>query len=519
MKHRLILTTLLLALALPVLAQYNPRVPRLNDPKPPELQFIGYSFTRSTLSNITPTNDVLQGQVIGRLFGSNSTSTVDRTAIYTEQRFVPMFIYSPNILDRYATFRGLFKIDYTYGDQAYGIGNNRGGGLSGGQVNLQTLMANVDLRPPGKNFNIVLGLQRIFDNPRDPNVNTLDLAMTTGYKLSFWGTQGVGLTAFWRPIPTTHVRFGGYQLWENQISRDDDVVLFMADMLTRPVPLLEWGVNLWFLRDSANNRGGISVLGQGLTSALAEYNGAVRIRIPGDSQQYKANMLWLGTNMNWNRDFIQGTWAADAYAIANLGTINHDGGSNTGRVADVAGLAFNAALYYKYGMTVRDRVWAEVLFTTGDGDGAADGTLSSVVTGNVWGSPVGIYSSHRAFLLFPDAQVVSRYYSAVHDISNLGLGVAGVFLNAQRDLIPNRFSAKVGTAAAISNYSLEGGGNFVGAEINAELKYNLKVFLTIGISGAYAVLGDFYDAPKATIEGSKPLNPWTTFVSLSWLMF
>ncbi|MCH8494785.1 MAG: hypothetical protein LAT57_04025 [Balneolales bacterium] len=519
MNIRLLLPLLILAVSTPAIAQYTPPDGRLVDPKSPELRFIGYSFTRTTLSNITPTNDVLQGHVIGRLFGSNSTNTLGRASFYTEQRFVPMFIYTPDILDRYATFRGLFKIDYTWGDQAYGVGNNRGGGLSGGQVNLQTLMANVDLHPPGKNFNVVIGLQRIFDNARDPNVNTLDLAQTTGYKLSYWGTQGVGVTTFWRPLATTHVRFGAYQLWENLISNDDDVGLFMVDVLTRPVPKLELGFNAWYLRDTASNRGGVSVLGQGLTSALSEYNGAVRIRIPGPSQRYKANVLWLGSNFNWNRDFVEGSWAFDGYAIANLGTIDHAGGTETGRVADIAGVAVNASVQYKYGMTNRDKIWFEVLHSTGDGDGVEDGKLNSVITGNVWGSPVGIYSSHRAFLLFPDPQVVSRYYSAVHDISNMGLGVTGVFLNAQRDLIPNRFSAKIGTAAALSTFSLDGGGNFVGGEVNAELKYNLKVFLTVGVSGAYAFMGDFYDAPRATTDGVKPINPWSTFVTLSWLMF
>ncbi|MCC5927063.1 MAG: hypothetical protein JJU41_10945 [Bacteroidetes bacterium] len=524
MRVLFLITVMVVLFAPNVSAQYvyNPYEPRLNDPKPNELQFIGYSFTRTSLTNITPLNDVIQGQVIGRLFGTNSTQTVDRAAFYTEQRFVPMFIYTPSILDGYATFRGLFKIDYTFGDQAYGVGNNRGGGLSGGQVNLQTLMANVDLRPPGKNYNVVLGLQRIFDNARDPNVNTLDLAQTTGYKLSYWGTQGVGVTTFWRPIPTTHVRLGAYQLWENLIARDDDVVLFMADVLTRPVPKLELGFNLWYLRDTASNRGGVSVLGQGLTSALSEYNGSVRIRIPGSSQAYKANMFWLGSNFNWNRDFVESPWMFDGYVMANLGTIDHDGGDLTGRVADVAGLAFNASVQYKYGMTNRDKVWFEVLHTTGDGDGVEDGKLNSVITGNVWGSPVGIYSSHRAYLLFPDPQVVSRYYSAVHDISNMGLGVTGLFLNAQRDIIPNRFSAKVGTAAALSTFSLPGGGNFVGGEVNAEVKYNLKVFLTLGLSGAYMFTGDFYDAALATspvADVINPINPWTVFVSLSWLMF
>ena len=236
------------------------------------------------------------------------------------------------------------------------------------------------------------------------------------------------------------------------------------------------GVNLWYLRDTASNRGGVSVLGQGLTSALSEYNGAVRIRIPGNSQEYKADMFWLGSHASWNRDFVEGPWMADGYVMANLGTIAHNGGDLTGRVADVAGVAVNASVQYKYGMTARDRIWMEVLHTTGDGDGVDDGNLNSVITGNVWGSPVGIYSAHKAFLLFPDPQVVSRYYSAVHDISNMGLGVTGLFLNAQRDIIPNRFSARIGTAAALSTFSLPGGGNVIGGEVNAEVKYNLKVF-------------------------------------------
>jgi len=55
--------------------------------------------------------------------------------------------------------------------------------------------------------------------------------------------------------------------------------------------------------------------------------------------------------------------------------------------------------------------------------------------------------------------------------------------------------------------------------VNAELKYDLKVYLTLGLSAAYAVTGDFYDAPASTETRIKPDNPWVTFVTLSWLMF
>jgi hypothetical protein len=134
---------------------------------------------------------------------------------------------------------------------------------------------------------------------------------------------------------------------------------------------------------------------------------------------------------------------------------------------------------------------------------------------------VGIYSAHRAFLLFPDPQVVSRYYSAVHDIGNMGFGVTGGSLNVARDWIPNRFNTKVGVATALSNTTPQGGGNWMGTEVNFEAKYTLKVFLTAGLSAGYLKLGDFYDAPSVTVADytGRPPDPWTVFLTLSWLMF
>lgn len=489
------------------------------DPLAREWQFIGYSFTRTTAANIAPTNDLLQGQVIGRLFGPNTTTTVENTAFYTEQRFVPYLVYTPRILDGQGVFRIMGKIDYTWGDQAYGVGNNRGGGLNGGQINLQTLMANVDIRPKDRPFNVVVGLQRIFDNAHDPHHITLGQAQTSGYKLSYWGTNAVGVSLFATPTPGMKTRLGAFQLWENLIAADDDVSLLMADLDTRVTPRLELGANLWYLRDRGQGAGGISVLGQGLNSLLPEYNGATRLRFPTTPRSYTADIAWLGGRAAYNRDFLAGRWWADAFVMANLGVVDSIGVESTGRAGDILGIAANAHLAYKYGMTANDKVWAEAIFTTGDNGNLADGRTSSVMTGNIWGSPVGIYSSHRALLLFPDAQVVNRYYSAVHDISNMGRGVSGFVLNASRDLVPNRFTAKVGTATAFANTTATGGGSYMGTEINAELRYNLAVFLTAGLNAGYLKLGDFYDAPAATLNQTRPDDPWTVFLTLSWTMF
>lgn len=491
---------------------------RVPDTKSPELKFIGYFFSKGVASDIAPTNELLRGQIIGRLFGQNTTNTHEKTALYFEQRFVPMFIYTPSILDGYATLRTLFKIDMTWGDAAYGVGGNVGGGINAGQVNLQTLLANVDIRPPDANWNVVLGLQRIFDNVRDPNQNAVSTYQTSSYKLGYWGTQGVGLSFYYDPLPTLKTRLGYYQLYENVIQENDDVALWMFDAESRVSPLLEAGLDFWYLWDRGKSAGGISVLGQGLNSTLAEYNGAVRISLP--TQKYEADIYWLGTHASYNRDFLAGRFWADAFVMSNFGKIRPwaDTATNYPSI-NVFGVAANAMLSYKYGMTVNDKISLEGLYTTGDKDGALDNQLNSVITGNVWGSPTGIYSSHRALLLFPDPQVVNRYYSAVHDISNMGLGVSAGFLTVSKDLIPNKLNAKFGYAAALSNQVPLGGNSFIGQELNFEIKYNVKVFLTLGLSAGYLKLGDFYDAPSVTYNGKRPKDPWVIFTSLSWLMF
>ncbi|MFO7446696.1 MAG: hypothetical protein R6W90_10025 [Ignavibacteriaceae bacterium] len=499
-------------------AQDSVLVDRIPDEKTPEFQFIGYFFARGTASDVAPTNELLRGQIIGRLFGPNTTGTHSKTSSYLEQRFVPMFIYRPSILDGAATFRSLFKIDMTWGDAAYGTGGNIGGGINAGQVNLQTLLANVEIKPEDADWHLVLGLQRIFDNVRDPNTAAVSTAQTSAYKLSYWGTQGVGISLFHDLSKTTSYKFGYYQLYENTIQENDDVSLWMFDIESRIQPLLEAGFDAWFVWDRGKSSGGVSVLGQGLNSALAAYNGAVRLNLP--TPRYEANILWLGSHLSYNRDFLAGRWWADGYVMANLGSIDTVSADNsTGSFADIAGTAVNGMLSYKYGMTANDKISIEGLFTTGDKNGANDGTMNSVITGNVYGSPTGIYSSHRALLLFPDPQVANRYYSAVHDISNMGLGVSAGFLTVSKDLVPNKFSGKFTIASALSNYEPDGGSAYMGSEVNVEFKYNIKVFLTVGLSAGYLKLGDFYNAPSATYNSERPKDPWVIFTTLSWLMF
>jgi hypothetical protein len=60
----------------------------------------------------------------------------------------------------------------------------------------------------------------------------------------------------------------------------------------------------------------------------------------------------------------------------------------------------------------------------------------------------------------------------------------------------------------------------MGTEVNAEMKYNLRVFLSATASAAYLRLGDFYDAQGSTYSGTRPpRDPWVFFTTLTWTLF
>ncbi|MCB0556650.1 MAG: hypothetical protein KDD02_24100, partial [Phaeodactylibacter sp.] len=103
MKNRLFLGFWLFLLAASVsFAQIPPYFERLEKKIPEkankEFQYIAFFYTHHNTTNIYPTNDFLKGQVIGRLYGQNTTTTSDTvTASYFEQRILPFFIYQPKL--------------------------------------------------------------------------------------------------------------------------------------------------------------------------------------------------------------------------------------------------------------------------------------------------------------------------------------------------------------------------------------------------------------------------------------
>lgn len=491
-----------------------------------EFQFLAFYINQAVTSNIYPENDFLKGQVVGRLFGGNTSRTSnEHTSAYIEQRLIPFFIYQPSLFNGRATLRASFEIDWTWGDVAYGVGGNFGGGFSADQVNLQTQNLELELKLAEGTF-MNLGLQRIFDTPYNPYKTLFDKMTTTGYRLAYFGTDGVGVSIrkdwdFYR------LKGGYYKLYENYVHLNDDVTLMELTGEKDISRTWKVGASAYYLNDRANGAGGVSILSQGMNSLLASHNGTYRFNF--GSNKYRADILWLGTFFGRNTEHWVDPWMVTGFLNFNLGNADTQSltpGADWVKAVDVFGYAANLRTSYRYGQTLNDNITLDVIHSSGDANGISDNKYTGVITGNQWGAPGNIFVSSGAYLLLPHGNVVNRFTPAIMDISNMGYGMTAGTLNASKGIIPNRLNAKIGGAVAMSNVKPLGGGFLIGTEVNGNIAYNFGPFMSLELHGAYLMLGDFYkskqEAYGSAVNGGidgKPVNPWTAFLVFKWLLF
>ncbi len=435
-----------------------------------ELQFLAFFINQAVSSNIYPENDFLKGQTVGRLFGGNTTTTSnERMSAYVEQRIIPFFIYKPNLFNGKAILRAAFEIDWTWGDVAYGVGGNFGGGFSADQVNLQTQNLEVELNP-AKGYYINLGLQRIFDTPYNPYTTLFDKMTQTGYRLAYFGTDGVGISAR-KDWDFSRIKAGYYKLYENYVQLDDDVTLMELNGEKDVSRAWKVGGSAYYLRDRGSGAGGVSILGQGFNSLLASHNGTFRFNY--GAAPYRADVVWIGTFFSRNADTWLDPWTVSGFVNVNLGKADtlQLSTDEYSEATSIFGFAANGRVSYRYGQTPNDNISLDLLYTSGDANALKDGKYSGVITGNQWGAPGAIFVSSGSYLLMPHGNVVNRFTPAVMDISNMGYGLTYANLSASKGFIPNRLNAKVGVSAGISNVQPAGGGAIIGTEANGNIQY------------------------------------------------
>ncbi len=478
-------------------------------------RYTGLYLARGTRTNVVGTSRLTEGQLVGRLFGPNGSTTDDGGHTYAEQRYLGFLEHAPAYLDGRAVLRLGAEVDFTFGDASNTSGANRGGAINGDTVNLQTKRLAVDVALGG-GVRLVVGLQPLADSAHDPARAHPNTLLHGGTHLAFWGTDAAGANLFgrWGGVAA---RLGWFDLYANG-SGDDDAQLFMADAEAEVLRATRVGLHAWWLRDRSRGAG------TGPGSALATHNGASPLPLGPDVSEGDA--LWFAVDASYERWLAGGPVSVSGFAIANYARFevergvpdaqrSAEAGIYDAADADLVGLMADLEVGWRWGRTDGDVVTLEGLYASGD-DRPDDRVLSNVLTGSSWGAPGALHATHRSLLLFPDARSVNRHVALVYDPANLGYGVAAGFANAAMDVIPHRLNVKLGAALAGAAAKPEGGERMIGLEGNLELVWRPMPLLWLGAHGAVVRWGRFLEG-RVDERASPAARPWTTYLSLTWL--
>ncbi len=464
--------------------------------------------TRTALTNLASTNPLLDGQVIGRLGGTNGV-IVDPAArsAYTEQRVGAFATYRPEMLDGKAALTGAFEVDFAWGDRSYGVAGNTGAAIGGDMVNLQTRRLAAEFWPTTGpvQWHLVAGLQLLTDGAVDPSGARPDGLFRSGGKLMFWGTEAAGIAAYGRWTDQGWGdrlvwRLGSFTLYEQGLATADDVWLTVADAQLRPSWTTSLGLHAWYLQDRAGGTAGL--LGSGPASALSEMQGGptldpyATVARPADAA-IDADLVWLGADVGHNADLTQGPVGLTAAAFANVGRVY----ATVAPDIAVAGALADAELRVRYAPG-RSVLRAEGLFTTGDD--LDPRRYRGVVTGNSYGIAGALYASHGTYLLFSDPGSINRMVAVVPDVSGAGRGVTAVTAGAAFDPLPHRLTTAVGFGTAADS-------SFATWGTEGNLRVTATPLPLLDLSWVAAAC-----APGPAAGGGPAA--WATYLTVDWVV-
>jgi len=459
-------------------------------------RFLGVTALRTAVSNISTTNPYLNGQIVGELGGTNTTTTTTEPGHASEQRVGAFFTYTPPLWDGRLQLDAAFEVDFAFGDQAYGSGGNTGGGFGADQVNLQTRRMGVRARV-AKDTWLVAGLQFVGDSVADATRSKPDDLFRSGGRLMFFGSEAAGLSAYGAIGEPFRYKLGAYTLAELGLANPDDITLYMADALWSPAYAQRLGVHAWFLQDTAGGAGG--TLGTGLTSALYEMQGGARLDLrpsgEGTAPVTNADLVWVAVDHGWNPNLDRGRLGATVLGVANLGRLYVEA------LPDHDVLGFLGDLEVRARIAEGEGSVARVELLAASADDPATATYEGVVTGNAYGAVGAMHGTHGCMLLFPDVTAINRQVARVYDVSGGGEGVAAATASVAYDVIPNRLNVGVG-----AGHAQDAGFTPLGTELNARISGKPWVLTDVGVRGA-VLLGT--DLPEA---------PWIVLASFDWLV-
>jgi hypothetical protein len=459
---------------------------------------VAVAFALPAMADMTPTNLKVSGFYRSHAWLSNfhdgsggpslHTDTTGDPAVtnaFVEQRFRVRFAFGTENVQAI----WFLESDMIWGDSAggaqpstTGAARNQGGALGADKVQTETKNVYLWFKVPDTSVDIAVGLQNQSDDYAGIIYGGADMA-------------GVFVNGKYEPVT---YKLGWAKLYENQVQKTDDMTLYVATVKFAPVKDVKLGLNFYFIQDDSGKVAGATVLPLAITAG----------------NQFKAKVYMPG---------IDGTFKAGPATIS--GFAQYQTGKAESMIDNVSDTDINAFLVdLRADMNLGPgKFFVEGLYLSG-GDGTGDKYKAPLTLATREASPGGnsAYSRTNMEILLssPDTINVSQCLIGCSggalgsDPGNGGRGITHFAAGYQQALTPKvtgRFN--VGYLAATKKLNGDTNkGKDIGTEINARVDYNIAKGLDVGLVGAYAFIGDFFN-----FTGSPDIkDAWTSYARVNY---
>jgi len=432
-------------------------------------------------ADMTPTNLKVSGFYRSKAWLSNffgqaalPTDNTEATNAFVEQRFRLKFdLGSENVKAVW-----FIESDMNFGDSAGGAApgaaaRNVGGALGGDKIQTETKNVYVWFKVPDTSVDVTVGLQSQSDVYAGLIYGGADMA-------------GIFTTGKYEPVTW---KLGWAKLYENATQRSDDMTLYVAETKFAPAKDVSLGLNLYFLQQDANKVAGTL---PGLPAFAGGNLFSAKVYMPGVTASFKAGPATISGFAQYQFGTIEPVAAglSDVDVSAYLLDLRADMNLGPGKF-------FFEGLYLSGGDLSGDEYEAPITLATNEASPGGNSAYSRTNMHILMSSPDTIGVSQC--LLGCSGGVAGS------DPGNRGRGMWHVAAGYNQKLTP-KLSGQVNVGYLAATEMLQGETNDegMGTEFNARLDYNLAKGLDVGVIGAYALIGDFFN----NSAGQTPEDVW-----------
>ncbi len=395
------------------------------------------------------------------------------TASYVEQRQR----FALNWKGENVGATAIFEIDFgNWGDSAYSVGRNVGGGLEADSVNLETKNFYLWFNIPNTSMKVTAGVQNLTDSFGGMIYGYADMA-------------GIFLTGSFEPVS---YKLGFAKFQEGLTLRDDDVDLYVAEVKFSPVKEARLGLDFYVIRDASGSN---ATAGAGQGTFNTNLNTIGRIfsdyGVGATAFTYDPTVLYyLGVD--------------GAYKVGPVGLSGY-GFYNWGKIEGINGTIGGDAIangdtdVQAYGLDLRadldagpGKLFVEAAYVSGS-DRDSEDWESPITASNYALSASYPLTSMDMQILFPNIDDINASSALAYDVGNKGRGLWAVAAGFRMTLT-DTLSGKIG-AGYLADVEAPGNGikEHKAVEVNANLNYQVQKGMDVGIYGAYAFLQDWED--------------------------